>query len=200
MFSKIKVYFSSVDPILFFSKLMAGLIVIASTANFAIVNATQSLPALNYESLKASLIQWILGLVAASGTIIAGYIASMLKTVIKHVYDVIRAYIANTIIGEMLDDMKTLADNEVDIFETKLGEALKNDGKVDQAEINGIVDALHDKFVVIYGEGKIKWLEKYRPQATVWIKSKFETLVRKWVESFRWSKLSGNNSTTEPNK
>jgi len=200
MFNKITGYLSKVDPILFFSKAMAGLIVIASTAQFAMVNATQAFPAIDYESLKASLIQWILGLVAASATVIAGYVAAAIKMAVKYAYDFIRARIANTIIGEMIDDMNTLANNSTDIFEDKLGKALANDGKVDQKEINEIVDALHNKFVEIYGIEKVKYLEKYRPQAILWIKSKFEELVRQWVESFRWSKLRRNNSIVESNK
>lgn len=198
MFNKITGYLSKVDPILFFSKVMAGLIVIASTTNFAIVNAAAT--SFDMESIKASIVQWLLGLVAASATVIAGYIAAAIKMAVKYAYDFIRARIANTIIGEMIDDMNTLANNSVDIFEEKLGKALANDGKVDQKEINEIVDALHNKFIEIYGIEKVKYLEKYRPQAILWIKSKFEELVRQWIESFRWSKLRSNNNAPESNK
>lgn len=185
-------------PILFFSKVMAFLIVGLSTANLVIANAGTS--AFDLASIKASLIQWVLGLIAASATVIAGYVASAFKTAIKYGYDFIRARIANTVIGEIVDDIDTFANNSVDIFEAKLSVALANDGKVDQKEMNEIIDALYDNAVAIWGVKKVEYLGKYKANAIAWIKAKFEEKVREWVEGFRWSQLKSNLSTAESNK
>jgi len=183
-------------PILVFSKVMAFIIVCLASVNIVSVYAAGPI---NMDSIKASLIEWILGLVAASATVIAGYVASALKTAIKYFYDAVRAKIANTVIGEIIDDIDTFANNSVDIFEAKLGAALANDGKIDQKEINEIVDAMYNNAVAVWGTKKIDYLGKYKENAIAWVKAKFEEKVREWIEGFRWTKSRSNIVSSQSN-
>jgi len=185
-------------PIILFSKLMAFFIVALSTANLVVASA--AVPALNAESIKISIMEWLFGIVAASATIIAGYIASAMKRAIEYTYDLVRARIANTILQELVDDLKTFAFNEIELFREKFEAALKNDGKVDQKELQELVQVLYDKAVSVWGENKIAYIAKFRPKATEWVKSKIEEIIRGLIESFRWNKSGSDIASTESAK
>ncbi len=198
MFNKIKSYFSKTCPILFFSKIMAVLIFMVATSDFMFAFANSG--DFSWEGLKASVMQWVLGLVAASATVIAGYIASVAKTLVGYVYDAIRARIANTVLLEVVEDIKTFVINRIDRIKVMVEESLKNDGKIDDKELQAIIDDTTNHAIAVWGDKKVAYIGKYKEKAIEWVKAYVERYVREVVERFRRPESNGNNSISEPNK
>lgn len=198
MFTKIKSYLSNVCPIMFFSKIMAMLIVAISTSDLMYVFAAGS-PDLSWDGIKASVMQWIFGLMAASATVIAGYIASVAKTLVGYIYDAIRARIANTVLLEVIEDIKTFVINRVDRIQVMVEESLKNDGKIDEKEFQAIIDDTTNAAIAVWGDKKVAYIGKYKEKAIEWVKAYVERYVREVVERFRRTESNGNNSVSKSN-
>lgn len=203
MQNKIRSYFKDFCPIFFFSKFIAIVIILAATSDLVVALAggpVLDANALSADNIKNSIIQWLLGLVAASATVIAGYLASIIKKAIDYTYDLIRAKIANTVLAELVEDLYTFAVNQNDKLKVLFETSLKNDGKIDKDELQAMVQCVYDNAVAVWGEKKIEYIAKYRPQAKEWLKAKIEEIVRRLVEQFRWNESGLNTATAESNK
>lgn len=172
--------------ILTVSKGMAMLIMLIAVSNVLVAQAAGDFSLANVGS---SVGQLILGLLASAATMIAGYTSTVCKTAVDYAYDWLRAHIANTVLKELMEDMHTFTDNEIDRLTPLFEAALKNDGKLDKAELNEMVDLVYKDAVAMWGQTKIEYIAKFRPQATDWVKAKLESYIRQLFDSFRGTKL-----------
>lgn len=200
MFTKIKSYFSNFN-VLSFAKFMSIVIILIASINLVIAYAGgPQLADLTWDNVKASLLEFLVGLFFSSLTIIVGYAVNLLRYGVTHLYDVIRTYIANTQILEVLADLKDFCMGEIDIIENMVMVALKNDNKIDDKELNEIAQKVVEKAMAVWGEKKITYLAKYRPMLKEWLLVKAKAIIRELVESFRAkfaSRDTAINNTTK---
>jgi hypothetical protein len=182
--------------ILMFAKVMSFLIIFITTMNFAIcLAADASTNGISWNSVKASAMQWVLGILAASLTTIVGYAATLLKDGIKHLFNLIRTYSANTRLQEMLDDLEAFCLNETATIETMTQEALKTNNDVDSKELQAICEKVVNDAKAMWGEETLRWAEVYRPMLNEWLLSRAKAIVRGIIDRFR-SRQSSAVTTT----
>lgn len=172
--------------ILTFAKVMAFILITLAISNLMFaVAADVAVTGFSWESLKASAIEWLIGVFMASLTIIIGYVANLLRYGIAHLYDVIRTYIANTQILEVLADLKDFCLGETSTVEDMAKKALVNDNKIDDKELNEIVQKVVADAIKVWGDKKVAYLEKYRPMVKEWLTVKAKAIIQGMVDSFR---------------
>lgn len=172
--------------ILTFSKIMAVFIIMLATSNFILAFAADAATTgFTWESVKGQVLQWIIGVFAASLTVIAGYVANLIRYAIKYIFDLIRTYIANTRLSEMLTDLETFCTNETTTVENLVKEALKTNNDVNDEELNTIAKKVAEDAKVAFGAERVKWAEQYRPEFVAWLTSHAKNYIRKIIDSFR---------------
>lgn len=172
--------------ILSFAKVMAFILVTLATSNlmFALA-ADAATTGFTWESVKGQVLQWIIGVFAASLTVIAGYVANLIRYAIKYIFDLIRTYIANTRLNEMLTDLETFCTNETTTVENLVKEALKTNNDVNDEELNAIAKKVAEDAKTAFGAERVKWAEQYRPEFVAWLTAHAKNYIRKIIDSFR---------------
>lgn len=172
--------------ILTFAKVMAFILITLATSNLMFAVAADVVTTgFSWESIKNSAIQWLIGVFMASFTVIVGYVANLIRYGITHLYDVIRTYIANTQILEVVADLKDFCLGETTSIENMAKKALENDNKIDDKELNEIAQKVVADAMAVWGEKKIIYLEKYRPMVKEWLTVKAKAIIQNMVNSFR---------------
>ena len=186
--------------ILTFAKIAAVLILVIATSGIVIAYATQTSPltSITWDSIKGAILEGLVGLFLASLTLIIGYLANLIRYAINYLYDLIRTYIANTQIGEVLADLRDFCLKETDTIEAMAVKALENDNKIDNAELQAIVAKVVEDAMEVWGVKKIAYLEKYRPQLKAWLKTKAEAIIRDLLEKFRFRQSEGDTVISSP--
>lgn len=172
--------------ILTFSKVMAFILITLATSNLMFaVAADVATIGLSWESIRTSIIQWLIGVLAASLTIIVGYVANLIRHGVTHLYDMIRTYIANTQILEVITDLKDFCLNETTAVEAMAQKALQTNNDIDDKELQEIAQKVVSDAVAMWGEKKITYLEKYRPMVKEWLTLKAKAFIQEIIDRFR---------------
>lgn len=184
--------------ILSFAKVMAFIIIALTTSNLMFAVAADVVnTGFNWDSLKTQVLQWAIGVFLSCLTIIVGYVANLLRYGITHLYDVIRTYIANTQILEVLSDLKDFCLNETNTVETMAQKALVNDNKIDDKEMNEIVQKVVSDAIAMWGEKKVAYLTKYRPMLREWLTLKAKGFIQGMIDSFRARQSQTDTATAK---
>jgi len=183
--------------ILSFAKFMALVLVLMATSNLVFAFASDPLVGLTWENIKASAMQWLVGVFMASLTVIIGYVANLVRYAITHAYDAVRTYIANTQILEVIADLKDFCLNETSTVEAMAKKALENDNKIDDKELNEIAQKIVSDATATWGEKKVTYLTKYRPMLKEWLTVKAKAIIQGMIDSFRARQSATNTPTAQ---
>lgn len=186
--------------ILTFAKIMAMFILFIATSNLMIaVAADASTGGFTWDSFKTYAVQWILGTLASALTVIVGYIANLGRAGIKHFFDLIRTYVANTRLNEMLDDLEASLTNETTKIEGMAQEALKTNNDIDDKELAEICNTVIADAKKMWGDKTIAWAKEYRPMLDEWLLARAKAIVRGIIDRFRSRQSTAVIATTKSN-
>ncbi|MDD4292211.1 MAG: hypothetical protein PHX51_08285 [Clostridia bacterium] len=87
--------------------------------------------------------------------------------------------------SEIIDSVKTYSSAEVFKVKDMIIAALANDGKVDKAEFEAIVQVVVRDLKDHLGSDVMEWIKIYRPKAEEWLTRKVQNEVSKGIEYFR---------------